>query len=105
MAGAATGGALVEDRHRGAARGQPPGDTQADHAGADDGDVRRLGTACGLVRQPVAPFAGMTQTEVHHASIIKGLDCQTRPWARIGAKGFFGTLSNRPAPLPYPLPR
>ena len=38
-----TGGALVEHRHRGAARGQPPGDAEADHAGADDGDVRLFG--------------------------------------------------------------
>ena len=50
VAGAATGDALVEDRHRGAARGQPPGDAQTDHAGTDDGDARRLGTACGMVR-------------------------------------------------------
>jgi hypothetical protein len=44
-----------------------------------------------------APFAGMTQTEVHPASNIKGLRCQSGVTACIEAKGLFGAVSNRVA--------
>ena len=62
MACASTGHPLVEHRDRYAARGQPPGDAQADDAGADDGDAGLANIACWAVRHPAAPFAGMTQT-------------------------------------------
>ena len=39
VAGARAGRAAVEHRDRCAARGQPPGDAEADDAGADDGDL------------------------------------------------------------------
>ncbi len=59
VAGARSGLAAIEHRDRGAA-GQPPGDTQADDAGADDGDTR---PTIGMIRLAhAAPFAGMIQT-------------------------------------------
>src|SRR5262249_3056689 len=44
------------------ARRQSPRNGKADHPGADDGDIRLSDIRYGLVRQPAAPFAGMTQT-------------------------------------------
>ena len=40
----------------------PPDDAETDDPGADDGDVGLARIKSDAVRQPAAPFAGMTQT-------------------------------------------
>jgi hypothetical protein len=62
VARTSTGRPLVEHRNRCAARGQAPGNPQADDARADDGDGGLANIACWAIRHPAAPFAGMTQT-------------------------------------------
>ena len=62
MARAGAGCALIENGDLRATPRQPPGDCEADDAGPDDGHVRLGVKACEAVRQPAAPFAGMTQT-------------------------------------------
>src|SRR6266550_44282 len=62
MARARPGGALVEHLDPRPAGRKPPGNAEADHAGADDGDVALAADRYRPVRQPAAPFAGMTQT-------------------------------------------
>ena len=63
MARARAGLAAVEHRNLGAA-GEPPGNAEPDHAGADNGDARPLAEGKWAVFVPLnaAPFAGMTQT-------------------------------------------
>src|SRR5262249_21038877 len=77
MARAGTGCAPVEYSNRRPPRRQSPGNGKADNAGADDGDLELSDIGCGAVRQPAAPFAGMTQTEYPSLLPIKGLEMQT----------------------------
>src|SRR5215813_3598752 len=62
VARATTSRAPVEYLNRRSPRRQSPRNGKADHPGADDGDIRLSDIRYGLVRQPAAPFAGMTQT-------------------------------------------
>ena len=98
MGRARTRGAAVEHRHLPAARRQPPGDAEADDAGADDDDVRapcrlRRDVRRQAIRQAAAPFAGMTQTELPPASNYNGLRCQSTLSALFGSIEPFGPLS------------
>jgi hypothetical protein len=54
MARARTGLAAIEHRNRCPA-GEPPGDTQPDHAGADDGDPRLFADMGRFSRQKRLP--------------------------------------------------
>jgi hypothetical protein len=56
MAGGRAGHIAIEYFDCGAARGEPPTDTQANNAGADDGDLR-FADADGAIWQPAAPLA------------------------------------------------
>ena len=62
VARAGSGRALVEHRTAAPRCGQPPRDAEADHAGANDGDLGAVAETCRSVRQSAAPYAGMTQT-------------------------------------------
>src|SRR5262245_11117782 len=61
MACTRSGRAAIKHGNGGATCRQPPGYTQTDDAGADDGDPR-LVEACRMMLHPAAPYAGMTQT-------------------------------------------
>src|SRR6266481_9625017 len=95
VARAATSRAPVEYLNRCSPRRQSPRNGKADHPGADDGDIRLSDIWRGLVRQPAAPFAGMTQTEMHLTSKRNGLRLQTTSSAHIGALSVSGTVANR----------
>src|SRR5262249_19938973 len=62
VARAGTRRAPVEYLNRRPPRRQSPGNGETDHPGADDGNVGLSDIGFGKVRQPAAPFAGMTQT-------------------------------------------
>src|SRR5258708_17836758 len=94
MARAGAGRTAVEDSHRRAPCREPPGNGKSDHPRADDGDVWLARIGGRAVRQPAAPFAGMTQTEVQSGSMHRDLRCQTARIDRIGAKELSGGLSN-----------
>src|SRR5262245_57714011 len=95
VACAGTGRASVEDLDGCAPLRQPPGNAKANHPAADDGDAGVAGIGCAAIRQPSAPFAGMTQTERSPVCNRKGLRSQTAPKARIGAPSVSGTVANR----------
>jgi hypothetical protein len=73
---ARAGCAAIKDLDRNATSRQPPSNTKPDDAGANN-DNLRLAEVPETIVQPVAPFAGMTQTGCMESSKYKGLHCQT----------------------------
>ena len=62
MARARTGRAPIENSDCYSPRREPPCNGKSDHSRANDGDAWLTRIGGGAVRQPAAPFAGMTQT-------------------------------------------